>query len=336
MTTQIWLNAAGFLRIPYDLEYRAPKQRGVGNSDIPDPLDATRIHPGDYELARKMAADALDVDEEDYEDEHPSTVVTMFMKNDYKEKTRQLDLLNLDDFAVNLLETQQESKRHALDVIHRELLDPFKDDRPQPPPLAVWDVVTMLSGETAKTLREGLIVSVQVLRVKQNFVIVKLASGIEGIINASYLVDGDQHVVPETIVKVGQTIAGVIIDIKIENFMVELSSRPGDILAGDGQYRRVLPDSYYDTQKASRDRDILQRKKRSEVNQVRRVIKHPNFHNFNATKAEEFLSTQQRGDVVIRPSSKGHDHLAVTWKVDDGVYQHIGWFIQYVVGYDIF
>jgi transcription elongation factor SPT6 len=26
---------------------------------------------------------------------------------------------------------------------------------------------------------------------------------------------------------------------------------------------------------------------------------------------------------VIRPSSKGPDHLAVTWKVADGIYQHI-------------
>jgi len=35
------------------------------------------------------------------------------------------------------------------------------------------------------------------------------------------------------------------------------------------------------------------------------------------------LDKQQRGDVVIRPSSKGSDHLAVTWKVDDQLYQHI-------------
>ena len=35
------------------------------------------------------------------------------------------------------------------------------------------------------------------------------------------------------------------------------------------------------------------------------------------------MATQPRGSVVIRPSSRGMDHLAVTWKVDDGVYQHI-------------
>ena len=54
-----------------------------------------------------------------------------------------------------------------------------------------------------------------------------------------------------------------------------------------------------------------------------RVIKHPLFHPFNATQAEEYLGSRSRGDVVIRPSSRGPDHLAVTWKVAHGVYQHI-------------
>ena len=38
---------------------------------------------------------------------------------------------------------------------------------------------------------------------------------------------------------------------------------------------------------------------------------------------DRFLGPQARGDCVIRPSSKGPDHLAVTWKVHEGVYQHI-------------
>jgi len=31
----------------------------------------------------------------------------------------------------------------------------------------------------------------------------------------------------------------------------------------------------------------------------------------------------EQGDVIFRPSSKGEDHLTVTWKVTDGIYQHI-------------
>lgn len=35
------------------------------------------------------------------------------------------------------------------------------------------------------------------------------------------------------------------------------------------------------------------------------------------------METMDQGDVVIRPSSKGENHLTVTWKVADGIYQHV-------------
>src|SRR5690606_14586870 len=46
---RVWNNCASFLYIEYD------------NTDpTSDPLDHTRVHPEDYELGRKMAADALE------------------------------------------------------------------------------------------------------------------------------------------------------------------------------------------------------------------------------------------------------------------------------------
>ncbi|GAA5910014.1 hypothetical protein JCM5296_004380 [Sporobolomyces johnsonii] len=52
------------------------------------------------------------------------------------------------------------------------------------------------------------------------------------------------------------------------------------------------------------------------------MIQHPNFQSISAGQAEEYLSNLQRGDAVIRPSSREH-HLAVTWKVDVGLFQHL-------------
>ena len=54
------MNAAGFLRIAQDPDYKEPKRGIPDYSMSPDPLDNTRIHPEDYELARKMATDALE------------------------------------------------------------------------------------------------------------------------------------------------------------------------------------------------------------------------------------------------------------------------------------
>ncbi|KAH7889357.1 SH2 domain-containing protein [Phlebopus sp. FC_14] len=323
LTTKIFLNAAGFLRISHDLELKPVKNRHA-DDDVQDPLDDTRIHPEDYELARKMATDALELDEEDIHDEHPSHVVSLIMQDDDNE--RKLNELNLDEFAVNMYEANEDRKRHTLNVIREELLRPFSEQRAPFPIPQAWDVLTMLSGETPRTLRMGLIISVLVVRIEKSFVWVRLDSGIEGGINVEYLSD-EGNVNPNNVVKKGQTLQGVVVDVKLDlpadHFFVELSVRPSDLGPGDGLFRRVKRDDYWNTQQYERDLEMQARKKRAETDRTRRVIKHPNFHNFNATQAENFLDHQQRGDVVIRPSSKGVDHLAVTWKVDDKLYQHI-------------
>jgi transcription elongation factor SPT6 len=333
MTTKVWLNAAGFLRIPQDPDWKLPKAGKQGSdpvefSELPDPLDGTRVHPQDYELARKMALDASDKDEEDYADDHPSTIITIFMKEEksVKERERALDVLSLDDFAQLLLETQKEQKRMTLDLICKELIRPFGEIRQVFSPPDEWEILTMLTGETDKSLRLGLILSVQVLRIKAHFIIVKLASNLEGIINASYLGEEGEPIQPDRVVKVGQPIRARLILVKPESFYIELSARPSDLQTGDEVYRQVEVDDHYNNDQAARDRDILQRKKNSQKNRTRRMVKHPNFFNMNSKQAEEHLSKLHRGDVVIRPSSKGPEHLAVTWKVERGIYQHLGQF----------
>ncbi|KAF9075222.1 transcription elongation factor SPT6 [Rhodocollybia butyracea] len=315
LTTKIFLNAAGFLRIIQEVDDLKAKHR-MDDEHAPDPLDDTRIHPEDYELARKMATDALELDEEDIHDEHPSHVIGLIMQDSDSE--RKLSELSLDEFAVSLYNANQEMKRHTLNVIRDELLQPFAEQRSSFPPITSWQVLTMLTGETQKTLSVGLIVSVLVFRTRPDKADVRLDSGMEGIINSSYLVDD---------LTKGKTIQGVIFGVTLDHdadlFQVDLSSRPSDFAEGDTDFRQKTKDPDWDHAQEDRDKDILARKKRAEVTKTRRIIKHPHFHNFNTAQAENYLDSQQRGDVVIRPSSKGVDHLAVTWKVDDKLYQHI-------------
>lgn len=323
LTTKIFLNAAGFLRISRDPEVKLSKNRHA-DDDVQDPLDDTRIHPEDYELARKMATDALELDEEDIHDEHPSHVVSVIMQDVDNEK--KLNELNLDEFAVSMYEANEDRKRHTLNVIREELLKPFSEQRAPFPSLGPWDVLTMLSGETPRTLRMGLIVSIMVVRLEQALVHIRLDSGIEGVIDIGYLTE-DGNVAPKDVVKKGQTIPGVIVDVKLDlpadQFFVKVSVRQSDLRAGDSLFRSVKRDDQWNLPQFERDSEMQARKKRAEIDRTRRVVKHPNFHNFNANQAENYLDKQQRGDVVIRPSSKGVDHLAVTWKVDDKLYQHI-------------
>lgn len=313
------------MRIGQDPDFKVLKIRDNGDySESPDPLDDTRVHPEDYELARKMATDALELDEEDVAHEHPSNVVSTIMKDDDNEK--KLDDLNLDEFAISMYEDNEDLKRYTLNLIRSELIHPFKEHRQPFVGLDSNDVMTMLTGETRRTLQHGLIVSVLVIRTNHDYAIVRLDSGLEGVINAKYL--SEDGGAANTVVQKGQTIPGVIIDVKADSindqFSVELSARPSDVAQGDAQLRRVKTDECWDSVQAIKDVEMQQRKKRAEVNRTRRVIKHPNFQNLNSIQAESYLENLHIGDVVIRPSSKGPDHLAVTWKVADQLYQHIG------------
>jgi transcription elongation factor SPT6 len=325
LTTKIFLNASAFLRIAReDNEMRVLKSRR-DDDDAPDPLDDTRIHPEDYELARKMATDALELDEEDIHDEHPSHVVTLIMNDPDNEK--KLMELNLDEFAISLYQANYDQKRHTLNVIRDELLKPFAEQRESFLLPQGMDIVTMLSGETEQTLRHGLMVSAVVYRTARNVAFVRLDSGVEGIIHSKTL-SSDGNASVESFVRKGQTISGIIIhhnmQLEQDSFTLELSCQRQLLEERDDEIRKIRPDIYYDSVQEAKDRDMMSRKRRAESERSRRVIKHPNFHNFNAAQAEAFLEKQQRGDVVIRPSSKGIDHLAVTWKVDDKLYQHIG------------
>ncbi|KAF8163355.1 transcription elongation factor SPT6 [Crassisporium funariophilum] len=322
LTTKIFLNAVGFLRIIQDRDPKPLKYRPE-DENAPDPLDDTRIHPEDYELARKMATDALELDEEDIHDEHPSHVVTLIMND--KEKDRKLLELNLDEFAISLYEANHDQKRHTLNVIREELQKPFSEKREKFRLPTDSAILTMLSGETSKTLTIGLIVSALVFRISRESVIVRLDSGIEATIDADLLTDSSQN--PYDVVKKGQTLTAIVIetrfDLDHDEVSIKLSTRPKDLADGDRDFRRVPYDKYWDHARYSKDQEMLARKKRAETDRTRRVIKHPNFHNFNTAQSEAYLEKQQRGDVVIRPSSKGINHLAVTWKVDEKLYQHI-------------
>ena len=109
-----------------------------------------------------------------------------------------------------------------------------------------------------------------------------------------------------------------------DQFRVMLSTRTSDPNQGDSLFCDVKQDDYWNSQQYECDLEMQAWKKYAETDQMRWVVKHPNIHNFNATQAKYFLEKQQHGNVVIQPSSKGVDHLAVTWKVEDRLYQHIG------------
>ncbi|KAK3941237.1 SH2 domain-containing protein [Diplogelasinospora grovesii] len=305
---RVWNNSASFLYIEYDT-----------TNPESDPLDNTRVHPEDYDLARKVAADALGLDEEDVKAETDENGAGAIVRKLFKEEEQEkVNELILEEYAEQLEREYQQRKRATLETIRAELQVPYEELRKNFAPLAPEQIFTMFTGETKDSLCEGMIVPVNVRVVKDDFAIVKLDCGIEGRIESH---DVSHRHSMKDILHVQQTVQAKLTDVNRKDFMVKLTMREEELRR---PYRKHMDHHHgqWDYRTEDADREELREKDKT-TGRTQRIVKHPNFKPFNSTQAEQYLGGQPPGEVVIRPSSKGNDHLAVTWKVADGVYQHI-------------
>ncbi|KAI8071784.1 SH2 domain-containing protein [Gongronella butleri] len=301
-----FVNCASFIRI-----------RDVDGADI---LDDTRIHPEDYELARKMAGDALEIDEDEMDDFSSKVAVVTRVVKEYPER---LNDLILDDYAAVLREQYNAPKRQILEHIKLELQGPYHDRRARYAMPTMDQVFSMVTGETNETLRVSFIVPAKVMALRGRVANCVLDSGLDGIISYDYATDDHGAGNVDEVLSVGQTLNCKVLHIDREKFVVELSSRASDTQPGsDLRLRRLPLDPYYDEnaeKKVLAEKEKQKRKK----DRANRKINHPLFRPMQHKEAEDYLATRPVGDLVIRPSSKGTKHIAITWKVAEGVYQHI-------------
>ncbi|KAK0178826.1 hypothetical protein PV327_007674 [Microctonus hyperodae] len=151
----------------------------------------------------------------------------------------------------------------------------------------------------------------------------RLDNGISGYIHIKHL--SDKHVAnPEERVSIGQIIHCRIIKIEVDRFSVECTSKSSDLADKNHEWRPAR-DPFYDTDAEQKDMKLEDDTKKVKQRQtyVKRVIVHPSFHNISYGEAEKLMRTMKQGEAIVRPSSKGADHLTVTWKVTDDIYQHI-------------
>lgn len=311
---KIWENAASFLYIQFD-----------ETEPEADYLDNTRIHPEDYDIARKMAADTLELDEEDIKaevDENgPNAILRRLVKEQAQDRVN--DLL-LEQYAEQLERQFQQKKRATLETIRAELQVPYEELRRNFTFLATDEVFTMLTGETRDSITEGMIIPVSVKRTFPDHIEVKLDCGIDGGISSTEYPEsvGEGRLEPRQVWAQHQTIQAKLTFIDRKKFSAQLTLRENEMR---NPFRRNYDHGLdeWDEEQEARDRKALRKVMEAKTGRAQRVIKHPLFRPFHSVQAEEFLGGQGRGDCVIRPSSKGLDHLAVTWKVHDGIYHHI-------------
>lgn len=309
----IFINCSSFLNIPYD------ESVSIRDSSI-ELLDATRIHPEDYDLARKMAADALDFDEEDMAHiEEQGGIIYQLMQ----EGVNKVDDLNLTAYGKEL-ETKFGKRKYAtLQSIKEELVNNFEELRRSYHILESQEVFLMLTGETVESFSKGTIVPVTVNRVGKNyrdqdsrvkFLRVTTSSLISGTVEENAIPRGADYLQ-------GQVVQAVIADAFYDNFSANFSLLDEDIKrAAIPKFRKDPLKWNFEAEEADKQKELA--KERAKLAKTRN-IQHPLFRNFNHKQAEEFLAPQAVGDCVLRPSSKGPEFLTVTWKVANNLFQHL-------------
>jgi transcription elongation factor SPT6 len=308
------VNCASFIRIRM-LHFTA----GYRDTQL-DVLDDTRIHPEDYDLARKMAADALDIDEID--EENPSQNVQDLMEGDVD----RLNLLMLDDYAIELERQIHAPKRICLNEIKEELMAPYKDKRQRFEQASTEEIFAMLTGESPDTFKEGIVTSACIIKAHPKFLACKLPSGMDGSINLYELdisMDDQQYV--SRLFPPHCVLQCVVLSVDKEKIQCELSAKKSNL---DQQSQQYHKDQFFSNDLENNDLNAVTSKIRTESkeNRQKRVIPHPYFKQMSYNEAEDYLSSRLVGDLVVRPSTKGHNHISITWKVLDDIYQHLGFF----------
>lgn len=262
-----------------------------------------------------------------------------------------VDELDLDTFA-NIIEDSGQGKWLShLTMIKWEFRLPFTDPRKPMDPLDREKLFQLLTGENDQTLCPGKEVTGKVVRISDFGAHLKLEGDVPAFIPLRNLTDG--HVESaQDVVQIGSIVTAVITEVKKDHMSVDLSLKMEDFRKDPSSWERPasLPslDTSFDIVAASTIEKARNTKREERLAAARsattggtnmsgtpkptslgrsarvsrRACTHPAFRNAsNDEISKELLNGGARsvGAVLIRPSSKKADSLAVHWVVRPGV-----------------
>lgn len=257
-----------------------------------------------------------------------------------------LSELDLSAYAGRLELQKKGPKLLTLEYIKRELRYPYFDKREKYQDPKDEDLFFLLNGETRETLRLGMIIPATLLHMSgEDFVRVRPQNGIRASLHRQRLPNYLSDVRPQSFPK-GITVNAKILAIEQDRdgrYELQLGCDRKSIINMGMCFNSHMFPPYTDVERVENDSaeraDRLVNEAPAEDDKPpaftsavrgpgvqsrrkKRQIAHPVFRNINCRDAMQFLREQPAGEVVIRPSTLGTDHLTLTWKVLDGVYRH--------------
>ncbi|KAL9642881.1 hypothetical protein ABK040_010577 [Willaertia magna] len=301
-------NCVGFLII------RKPPQRPYNEEETFNIINATRVHPLSYPLAKKMAEDGLDVNN------LPIENIYEIVKNSHP-----LDELDLDAYADELEKLNYGRTHTTLKDIKEELKYPFKDPRNDFKSINgnVSLIFEYVTGETDETLKSYSIVLANVVTVLERIAFCKLDNGLFGVVTVDNINEQKRYkgIDLRDFLKEGEYKYFVIVEVVKDEFKVRLSRRVEDFIRADPnwnqspvRYESEIPEAYQQSFQQQQQQQQVRKRR------FRRTISHPAFKDCDYAEAKDLLKNKADGELIIRSSSKGFDHLAITVKYANDLY----------------
>jgi len=187
-------------------------------------------------------------------------------------------------------------------------------------------------------LRELSIQTVRITKIDQKSVRVVTDSGVPGIIMKSDLKDktGETQVINDGEIGkhyyIGEYLRAKVKSIDYAKVRLKLSTNQNDLVNHREflrknnileKYRLQDNTTFKVDQKSDFLSVLTNDRKKNNSRYTPRRINHPRFKNMSLQNAKEYLNDREIGDFVIRPSSKGTDHLNITWKLSNDKVVHL-------------
>eukprot|EP00817_Percolomonadidae_sp_ATCC50343_P006666 CAMPEP_0117423536 /NCGR_PEP_ID=MMETSP0758-20121206/4134_1 /TAXON_ID=63605 /ORGANISM="Percolomonas cosmopolitus, Strain AE-1 (ATCC 50343)" /LENGTH=1410 /DNA_ID=CAMNT_0005206771 /DNA_START=28 /DNA_END=4260 /DNA_ORIENTATION=+ len=293
------------------------------DADIPNPLDATRIHPEHYTLAAKICIDVYmniygSVSPSVSTNQQKSAEIISKVQDQYDDDgifignaDDPLDLIDFKGWADSVESTQG----HILNTMYfiaKEIRVPFRDPRSYFKEYDIQRLFHAVTKETEKTLNRSNLRNMTIRYVSKRFMRGILDSGITiEVSNQEY--SHSTHKNLQDDFQNGDDTLVSIISVDYERFLVygDVSPRVIDAIQNEKEHLRASQEDEFKRRTQLSLNNTYEKKKITKRN-----IVHPYFKNISWEESKEYLSDKPVGDLVIRPSRRSHASLGVTYKFD--------------------
>ena len=216
------------------------------------------------------------------------------------------------------------------------------------------EMFNILTGETDYTLHVGMVVSCKVLRIEEFRAQLMVDNALRGYVSKENISDIEYTDITQAVSQ-GMMMSGVIIAIRKDRMMVEVSSKESDLKQTEAWWIANRSTNEYmknwleSTKRAPFDEHFGEEKAYEYINKAneakahtreqssgsgavpkkapfrRRVVYHPSFENCTFIEAEKKLREAGggAGEVIIRPSGTKENSISITWAFQDNWFKHI-------------